>query len=238
MSVGPLSIPNLVGWWDFSDANTLFQDSGRTTPVVSNGDSIQGVTDKSGFGNHLVDNGSGGPIYSTGVQNGLSVADNIGASGYLQNASLNVGSPHGFIVVARTPASIDGSAGNSIVSSTTFPGATTNIQLVTAATRYFSSESTFVTSVLDAGAPPTSTWRIYVFDMDGVSNPVYIENTFDVNNTAGALTRTNGLRLMHDDNLGNGEWDSYLAEMYLFDGALAASTRTSLVTQLKAKWAI
>lgn len=40
------------GFWDFTDASTLFSDSARTTPATV-GNQIQGVTDKSGTGRHL-----------------------------------------------------------------------------------------------------------------------------------------------------------------------------------------
>ncbi len=69
-------------------------------------------------------------------------------------------------------------------------------------------------------------------------NPVYLENTFDVNNAAGALERALGFRFMHDDNLGFGHWDSYGAEVYMFDGVFSAATRVALVNLLKTKWAI
>lgn len=61
-------------WWDFSDASTLFTDAGVTN-VVSDGDTIYQVNDKSGNAHHLVQtNASYRPPYKVGVQNGLSVA--------------------------------------------------------------------------------------------------------------------------------------------------------------------
>ena len=41
-------------WLDPSDTNTLFQDTARTIPVTAAGQSVAGVSDKSGRGNHFV----------------------------------------------------------------------------------------------------------------------------------------------------------------------------------------
>lgn len=40
-------------WYDWSDLSTLFQDAARTVPVTASGQTVGGVTDKSGFGFHL-----------------------------------------------------------------------------------------------------------------------------------------------------------------------------------------
>jgi hypothetical protein len=74
--------------------------------------------------------------------------------------------------------------------------------------------------------------------MNGVNNPVYLENTFDVNNAAGAIERASGFRFMHDDNLGGGSWRSYGAEVLLYDGSLSDEDRISVVNALKTKWGI
>jgi hypothetical protein len=40
-------------WYDFTDMSTLFQDAARTIPVTAAGQTVAGVTDKSGRGLHL-----------------------------------------------------------------------------------------------------------------------------------------------------------------------------------------
>jgi PKD repeat protein len=42
------------GWYDATDISTLFQDSSRTVPVTTAGQTVAGVADKSGNGLHLV----------------------------------------------------------------------------------------------------------------------------------------------------------------------------------------
>jgi len=239
LTTGALELPSLVGHWDFSDISSLFLDSARTMPVTTDGDVVKGATDLSGNGNHLDAGAGDGLNFRTGIKNGLSVVENFGSTAkYLENAALNLGSPHAFVAVGRIPsAPLDALFGHSFISSQPGVGLQTNIQLIPTESRYFSTQAARVTSVLES--PPTAdVWHIWVFDMDGVLNPVYLENTFDVNNAAGALERAFGFRFMHDDNLGFGIWDSYGAEVYMFDGVFSSATRIALVNSLKTKWDI
>lgn len=74
-SFGPLSLgATLRGWWDFSDATTLYTDAG-TTPVANDGDLIYQANDKSGNNRHLTQATAGNrPLYKTNIQGGQSVA--------------------------------------------------------------------------------------------------------------------------------------------------------------------
>ncbi len=53
----------LKAWYKFDDLSTIWQDTGRTSPVTTLGQSIAGVTDKSGSNNHLRSNTTA-PVYA------------------------------------------------------------------------------------------------------------------------------------------------------------------------------
>lgn len=109
MPFSPSDITGLQGWFDFSDASTLFTDSARTTPVSSDGDPIGGVSDKSGVNNHLGQATSGRkPAYKTNIQNGRSVARFDGTDDLLQSATFtDLTQPSEVFIVAKQDASRD-----------------------------------------------------------------------------------------------------------------------------------
>lgn len=81
-SFTPTDISGLKAWYDFSvAASNLWQNSARTTPISADGQGIQGVTDKSGQGKHLVvTTSSQAPQYKTAIINGKSIARFDGSS--------------------------------------------------------------------------------------------------------------------------------------------------------------
>jgi hypothetical protein len=71
--VDPILRPDILLWWDFSDADTLYKDAG-ITKVSADGDFIYQINDKSGKGNNGSQvSSSYQPIYKTNIQNGKSV---------------------------------------------------------------------------------------------------------------------------------------------------------------------
>jgi hypothetical protein len=79
------------GWYDPSDLTTLWQDSGRTTPVTAYGQPVGAIDDKSGNGRHLIQatainrpTYAGSTIADTGadlVSNGTFASDTVWAKG-------------------------------------------------------------------------------------------------------------------------------------------------------------
>jgi len=78
---------NLVNWYDAADTSTLWQDSGGTTPVTANGNTVLRWNDKGGNGNHLTS--SSGPACTTGVMNSLPVLNFAGNT--MANLAPNMG---------------------------------------------------------------------------------------------------------------------------------------------------
>ncbi len=94
----------LKGWWDFSDASTLFTDAG-TTPVSADGQAIYQANDKSGSNLHLTQaTAANRPLYKTAVANGQSVARFDGVNDVLFRAAVTgsalVGTDAGTFVLA------------------------------------------------------------------------------------------------------------------------------------------
>lgn len=76
----PTDIAGLVAWYDFSDVTKLWQDTGRTSAISADGQSIKGVTDKAAA-NHL-SQASAAPVYKANIKNGLSIARFTAASSH------------------------------------------------------------------------------------------------------------------------------------------------------------
>ena len=72
---------SLNAWWDPSDLTTLWQDTGRTTAVTADGQTVWCIDDKTGNGRHLK-LVSSGPVYKT--SGGLHWLEFNGSSQYLE----------------------------------------------------------------------------------------------------------------------------------------------------------
>lgn len=79
----PSTITGLTMWQDVSDLDTLFQDSGKTTPVTADGQVVGAWADKSGNGNDATQsNALNRPDYKT------TYIDSNGTSDYLISPSI------------------------------------------------------------------------------------------------------------------------------------------------------
>ena len=103
-SLLPNQVAGLSLWLDASDISTLFQDTGATTPVTTNGQSVARMNDKSGAGNNVTQaTGTAMPTYQTNIQNGLP-ALSFDAGDHLNTAGTLNSFPITILGVARTNA--------------------------------------------------------------------------------------------------------------------------------------
>lgn len=80
----PPYLESLELWLDKSDIDTLYQDSGKATPVTSDGDPIGAAEDVTSNGRDgTQDTSSKKPTYKTGIQNSLSIGRADGSDDYL-----------------------------------------------------------------------------------------------------------------------------------------------------------
>lgn len=69
--VSPLQLANLAAWYSVRTLGTLWQDSGRTTPVAANNDPVGAWDDLSGNARHLTQaTGGARPTYKSSGLNG------------------------------------------------------------------------------------------------------------------------------------------------------------------------
>lgn len=239
-------------WWDFSDITTLFQDSILTTPVTSNLDPIGGVTDKSGSGRTIIQSLSARrPVYTTGVQNGLSTAD-ANANRYVEITGANFGTlarPYTIVAVGRTPPNVPASFSRTFIDGIGCSAShSVALQLGPTSTldggmvyRTHGSGSGATQSVLfpNFAAVGANTWYIWAMVTDGTTFSTYVNNVFDINRAS--VDISTGMRLGHDCNLGSatqGDWSSDMGEVRLYDSELSSGDRTTIYNFLADKWAI
>lgn len=77
-------------YWDFTDASKLWQDTGRTSQITADGQTVKGVTDQGSQLNHLSE-ATNGPTYRTGpspVLSGYPVCEWDGTNDQLTGSSV------------------------------------------------------------------------------------------------------------------------------------------------------
>jgi hypothetical protein len=91
-------------WLDFSDTSTLWTDTGRTTPVASNGDTIAYADNKYGITTYDFSQGTSGsrPPYNTNIINSKAVAT-FTVDNYLESSNGFTWTNGGFLWVVIRP---------------------------------------------------------------------------------------------------------------------------------------
>lgn len=97
-------------WWDLVDRATLFQDAALTLPVVSSGDPVRVVLDKSGRGNHLVaPSDAARPIYT--VADGQAFLAPNGSSMRMETSAIDLSATNRITVTSGLRKASDAALG-------------------------------------------------------------------------------------------------------------------------------
>jgi hypothetical protein len=233
-SFSPLSISGLVGWWDFSDITTLFTDTARTAQVVNTGDTIAGVTDKSGTGNHLAQAIAGQrPAYTTGAINGKSVSRATAArNDFLAIATFTLAQPFTLVAVVKNRTALGGGTFTGIWAGAggsspqmTFQGTSTVYRA------YFGGSTQATTATWDTTNP-----HIVTTVANAASSNIRIDSVNQTLNpgTDGFAAEQFQVSMGSAANTTPGDIDT--CEVLLYNSALSAGNLTSVDVYLKPKW--
>lgn len=237
-SWNPLMLSNLVTWYDTSDINTLWQDTGRSTPVTGDGDDVKVIDDKSGNGHHLTRSNSD-------TYKGLYESDGIGGRGSVKSdngtaiasfetstiAALGLTQP--VHVVSVMELTVDNGSFNFAWGFDLLPYVFWNINSNRYELNSGSDVRVLETPLLDT---PTRT-EAYV---KGVNSSLAVKaGAVDdsTNGDAGSTDPETELTLFDRDGPA-GTFDGFFGELVLVDGLIPESELISLRAYLDAKWSV
>lgn len=242
----PLSLgATLKGWWDFSDASTLYTDAG-TTLVSADAQAIYQANDKSGNGLHLTQaTEANRPSYQTAEINGLSVARLAGGDHMLRAsvAGTAVASADGvtLIMVAKQ-------SGATANNTNFYWGATDGSNCINAHWTYSNTlywdtanQGTARIFKTQPAASWDDTWHIVIGWRSGTTSRIYIDGTmvYYAATISGNLNTAVSANLVLGNN-GNITipYNGDIAETILCDSGLSDANLQNVVDYLATKYAI
>ena len=232
----PTLLADLWAWYDASDISSLYQDSGRTTPVATNGDPVGSWGDKSGNARHGNQAGASTikPTYATGVQNGRAGALFDGGD-YLDTVATVNSFPLTIVGVARTSATIGTTRGLvSSRNSTTF-GAR---QYIASANNLITQIDTPIKTITSAASVAADTTFLFAsrFGTTLISQTLNATTEDDTHAAAATanIVSLGRLNVNTTTSLTNG----HLLEVVIYNRALTADELTQVQTYLNTKWAV
>lgn len=243
ISATPDQLNGLWGWWDFSDATTMFTTSGGSTNVASNNDPIGRIEDKSGNGHHLTQATSANrPYYKPAVQNGLSAALFAADGGvdFLATSATISTTNSTIVVVLRTPSVITPGTSYGIWSSY-HSGLQDGGNVRLSDTGYFTARTRPPDAeIIDPNPPATNTNHIiaYTVRSDSPERRMLIRGTGYVA-TGPPDSDDRIIRLgVQNTNNPNHHWTGHIMEMIAYEDALSDEDVDRLIVYLQTKWAI
>jgi hypothetical protein len=219
----PDDVSGLVGWWDFSDATTMFTDDG-VTPVSLDGALIYRINDKSASGANLTQaTEAERPSYETNLQNSLSGANFSTAA---ITGTLTQAQPATVILVAKKASTSSTGvffSGNSAADFHLYSNITTGVF------GGYCGVNGLVGSTDQTGA-----WHVFTYIINGATSSIFVDGTSYDTGDAGTNT-INAPRLGRDRSATN-PYDGDMGEVLIYNGALSAGDRDTVETLLQTKW--
>jgi hypothetical protein len=226
-----------VAWYDFSDIASLFQDTGRTTVVTTNGQNIKGVTDKSTAGTNHLSEATNFPTYVSSGVNGLSNANfsaHATTLGVNDTASLSLTAGTIFGVAKHTEVTNNVDLfGKSDGSNVEY-----GIRLGTAGTIYnfqiFDGANNDTTATT-GGDPHNGTQHIATADFNSSAEHIWL-NSANLGSNVSTIHVFDGTgRFAIGSIIGGAIIGSY-CEFIVYNTVLSSGNRASVEAYLKAKW--
>jgi hypothetical protein len=230
------SVTGLVAHYDFSDASTLFTDTGLTTPVASDGDTIKGVEDLSGNGHHLTE-ATNGPAYKVNIINGRSVGRGNGTSSTLAVSTIVTAQPlTAFIVAKHATGSV--TANQHMFCGENFRPSFLAANAATDAYAHYGG-----TTVQSTGIALDTEPRLISSKLNGASSVLYLDgvSTNTGNPGTGAFNfdadhRSRVFSGVSDGGAATQFFNGDIAEILLYSGALSDGDRESIEAYLNEKY--
>lgn len=222
----PTDISGLLWWWDFSDANSLFQDDAGTIPVTTDGDPIGKVNDKSGNGKHLTQSTpTKKPTFKTNIVNGKSIARGDGGDVLAGTLSTNYDAKTIFVVM--TP----GNTVKAYVLTLQNAGySSIIINYIANTMEYYGS-----TPRISMGSVVMGTFALHELVYDGTNATTY-KNGTQVTNGSGNDDALNYIRLFATNNIPNNGLVGDIGELFVYNSALGSTDRQSVESYIRTKW--
>ena len=216
----PSDIASLEGWWDGSDATTLYTDAGSTL-VSGDADAIYQWNDKSGSGKNMTQVTLGArPLYKVGIQNSLSAVFFDGSDDLIKLAT-QCDPRTGFIVArAITGLPNDAALFAGIDNSTNRTGPL--IRQATLSNLLTASENIWYTRVRANGV---------------LTNNITFDSFVIYSGTA--TSASNLIRQFGNDRgIAGRNWKDYICECVIFNTELSTAGQNSMGEYLADKWNI
>lgn len=228
LDFSPAQIPGLVGWWDATDASTLFQVAAGAA-ATANGDPVGQWKDKSGQNNHATQaSGTNKPTLATNAKGGNSAVSFDGVNDSLGMSSFNLTSHDMFFVFRRASTGIVTHGLTKDFGTYTFD--------------WFSDNKVYTAASVTGGSTTANTstgWFIGETSKTGSGSTTF---TAKLNGSTVLSTAING---SYDINTigafikASSEYTAgFIGEIILYNSELSAGNRTQIQTYLNSKWGV